>query len=165
MRCHPTKLYTFFTCTTPSGDFYENRVFAHALYIYSFRRLSIVVIRCCWRVPKNILNQLFFIHVRIHLTKLYTFLRLYNSSIQFQAYIRLTCRSSMLEMRSTSTAPNAIVYTDELERSTAGIITRAQALQMSSKTDAREYTTEKFKTLATTYRLEMMPILKIFQTL
>ena len=67
-------------------------------------------------------------------------------------------------MRNNSTAPNAIIYKDELERSTTGIITRAQALQASSKTNAREYTTAKFKTLATTYRLEMMPILEIIQT-
>ena len=52
-----------------------------------------------------------------------------------------------------------------------------QALQTSSKTNkrsspadikqnkAREYTTAKFKTLATTYRLEMMPILETIQTL
>ena len=39
-------------------------------------------------------------------------------------YIRLTCRPSTLKMRNTSTAPNAIMQKDELERSTTGI-TRA----------------------------------------
>ena len=58
-------------------------------------------------------------------------------------------------MRNTSTATNA----DELERSTTGSITRAQALQTSSETNAREYTTAKIKSLATFYRLEF------FQTL
>ena len=53
----------------------------------------------------------------------------------------------------------------ELERSTTGIITRAQALQTSSKTNPRGYTTAKFKTLATTHRLEMMIIFEIIQTL
>ena len=68
-------------------------------------------------------------------------------------------------MRNTSSAPNAIIYKDELERSTTGIITRAQALQTSSKTNTREYTTAKFKNLATIYRLEMRPIVEIIQTL
>ena len=77
----------------------------------------------------------------------------------------MTCRPSTLEMRNTSTAPNAIIQKYELERSTTGITTRAQALQTSSKTNAREYTTAKLKTLATTYGLEIMPILEIFQTL
>ena len=43
--------------------------------------------------------------------------------------------------------------------------TRAQALQTSSNTNAREYITAKFKTLAIIYRLEMMPVLEIIQTL
>ena len=78
----------------------------------------------------------------------------------------MTCRPSTLKMRNTSTAPNAIISKDELKRSTfTGIITRAQALQTSSETNAQEYTTAKFKTLATNYRLEMMPILEIIRTL
>ena len=54
---------------------------------------------------------------------------------------------------------------DELERSTSGNITRTRALQTSRKTNAREYTIEKSKPLATTYRFEMMLILEILQTL
>ena len=51
---------------------------------------------------------------------------------------------------------------DELERSGTGITTRAQVQQTSgNKKNAREYTTAKFKTTATTYCLEMMPILEI----
>ena len=54
---------------------------------------------------------------------------------------------------------------DEIERSTTGNTTHPQDLQTPSKTNARTYTTPKLKTLATTYRLEMMPILEIIQTL
>ena len=57
------------------------------------------------------------------------------------------------------------ILKDEIEQSTTGIITRTQALQTPSKTNDRENTTAKFKTVATTYRLEMMPILEIIQTL
>ena len=42
-------------------------------------------------------------------------------------------------MRNTSTAPNAIISKYELERSTAGVIARPQALHTSSKTNARVY--------------------------
>ena len=36
-------------------------------------------------------------------------------------YVRLTCRPSTLKMRNISIAPNAIIYKDELERSTTDI--------------------------------------------
>ena len=36
-------------------------------------------------------------------------------------YIRLTCRRSTLRIINTSTAPNAIIYNGEFERSTTGI--------------------------------------------
>ena len=52
-----------------------------------------------------------------------------------------------------------------IKRRTRAIIPRAQALQTSSKTNAREYATAKLETLATAYRLKMMPVLEVIQTL
>ena len=65
-----------------------------------------------------------------------------------------------------SAAPNATIHEDELERSTfTGTRTRARTVQTSSETNARVYTTAKFKTSATTYHLEMTPILEMIQAM
>ena len=100
-----------------------------------------------------------------------------SSEKRFRAYIRLTCRPSTLKMINTSTASTkrnikrrsrAIYYRYNNTRSCGRIlfvclliflhrilqikirVLFVQALQTSSKTNAPEYTTAKFKTLATT---------------
>ena len=94
----------------------------------------------------------------------YTHSSLVQLILTILSLYQLTCRPSTLEMRNTSNSTKrnnikrrirAIYYWSYNTRSSpAGI----------KQNKRSKYTTAKFKALATTYRLEMMPILEIIQT-
>ena len=68
----------------------------------------------------------------------------HSSLVQLLYQVDMQTKHARNENHLNGTKRNNVK--DELERSTlTGIITRAQALQTSSKTNAREYTTAKSK--------------------